>query len=133
MSTDDVARADHESLCEGDADAADRTLQQERDWADALALSWHEMHRLRILLAERSAQLATAQTEAHNLRDAAHRLPEALERASALENELNALRYRVAYAESTLGRFRGSFSWSVTRPLRWIGRNYRKLKGRSLP
>lgn len=88
---------------------------------------------VRRAMADQGEQLATAQTEAFSLRADAQRLPEVLGRVSALENELNALRYRFEMSEATLARFRKSFSWTITHPLRWIWRNSRKLTGRSLP
>lgn len=111
-------------------DAALRDLDQfRRD----LALRDEQLDNVRRALADTSNQLAAAQTDAHNLREAAGRLPEALESASRFENEANALRYRLERAEATLARFRGSFSWALTSPLRWIWRKYRILTGRSLP
>lgn len=98
-----------------------------------LALRDEQLGTVRRALAEASGQLASAQTELHNLREAAGRLPEALEQASRLENEANALRHRLERSEATLARFRGSFSWALTRPLRWVWRKYRILTGRSLP
>lgn len=104
----------------------------QRQLAESQLLT-RELEVARRAIAERSEQLAAAQTEAFTLRADAARLPDALERASAVENELNAVRYRLDNAEATLARFRGSFSWTITRPLRWVWRNYRKLTGRSLP
>lgn len=95
---------------------------QEQAWAEALALSWQELHRLRTLLAERSAQLAQAQTEAFQARRDAETGGATHGQLSRVESELNALRYRLDQAESTLHRFRTSLSWRLTRPVRWIGR-----------
>jgi len=92
-----------------------------------------ELDNVRRVLAGTSAKLAEKETEVFALRGDAGRLPEAMARVSALENELNALRYRFDVSEATLKRFRTSLSWTVTRPLRWIGRTFRKMTGRSLP
>jgi hypothetical protein len=43
------------------------------------------------------------------------------------------MRYRLDHAERTLARFRGSLSWALTRPVRWVGRTFKKMTGRSLP
>jgi hypothetical protein len=48
-----------------------------------------------------------------------------------LHDELNALRCRLDQAEASLAKFRDSFSWYVTRPLRWTGRTYKRFIGRS--
>lgn len=98
-----------------------------------LAEGSEQLENVRRAMAETAGQLASAQTEAHTLREAAQRLPEALEQANRFENEANALRYRLDRAEATLARFRGSFSWALTSPLRWVWRKYRILTGRSLP
>ena len=92
-----------------------------------------QLDSVRRAMAETANQLAASQTEAHALREAAQRLPEILEQSSRFENEANALRYRLERAEATLARFRGSFSWALTSPLRWVWRKYRILTGRSLP
>lgn len=116
--------------------ASGRLLQSEEQIAanrSQLADASVQLERVRKVLAERSEQLAQAQTDAHNSRTAAEDLRTARERASALENELAATRYRLDAAETTLARFRRSFSWKLTRPLRWIWRNYRKMIGGSLP
>lgn len=114
-------------------DAAD-SVERERDRSElALAEAEAELDNVRRVLAGTSAKLAEKETEVFSLRGDAGRLPEAMARVSALENELNALRYRFDVSEATLKRFRTSLSWSVTRPLRWIGRTFRKMTGRSLP
>lgn len=111
-------------------EALARNLQQlQADMAGRDA----ELATVRHAIADSSARLAAAETDLHNLRGAAERLPEALERASSLEAELVALRYRLDYSERTLARFRKSFSWTITKPLRWVWRNSRKMTGRSLP
>jgi len=46
--------------------------------------------------------------------------------------EMQALNEKYEQSERTLKRFRGSVSWAVTRPIRWIGRQYRKASGRSI-
>lgn len=115
-------------------EARSAALAQEADQLRSeLVGRLEELEIVRHKIVQTSEQLAAAQTDAHNLHGAAERLPAALERASSLENELNALRYRLDHAEATLARFRRSFSWALTRPLRWVWRNYRKLVGRSLP
>ncbi|MFC0203439.1 methyltransferase domain-containing protein [Novosphingobium soli] len=115
--------------------------QAQRDDAEREAASLRLEHArlaadldaVRRALVEQGAQLAAAQTEVHAQRTDAARLPEAMARTGALESEINALRYRVEYAEATLTRFRRSFSWSITRPLRWVWRTSRKITGRSQP
>lgn len=102
----------------------DRRLDRD-ELAGALAIAWRELERLRRIIAERSAQLASVQTEVFNLRRDARQLGASSEEVARLENELNSLRYRVHDAEATLARFRCSFSWRVTKPLRWIGRQLR--------
>lgn len=90
-----------------------------------------ELDRVRRNLAEIQRSLATVETEAFKLRADVERLPDVLARASSLENEATALRHRLEHAEATLARFRGSLSWALTRPVRGIGRGFRKLAGRS--
>ncbi|MCU0884065.1 MAG: methyltransferase domain-containing protein [Beijerinckiaceae bacterium] len=92
-----------------------------------------ELDTVRRAIAETSHRLAEAETRANALADEAGRLPEALAKVSALENEVNAMRYRLDHAERTLARFRGSLSWALTRPVRWVGRTFKKMTGRSLP
>ena len=46
--------------------------------------------------------------------------------------EMQALNEKYEQSERTLNRFRGSVSWAITRPIRWIGRQYRKANGRSI-
>lgn len=89
-----------------------------------------ELYAVRQQMAATGEQLATAQTEAFSLRGNTERLHEVQARATALENELNALRYRFEQSEATLARFRGSVSWTITRPVRWVGRSYNKMIGR---
>lgn len=89
--------------------------------ADLERMAGHELDLARRRLAEQSEQLATAQTEAYALRADA-------DKAAALESELAALRYRFAESEATLMRFRRSFSWKVTSPLRWTERTFKRLK-----
>lgn len=101
--------------------------------SDELATRNAQLENVRCVMADTANQLAAAQTEAYTLREAAQRLPEALEQANRFENEANALRYRLDRAEVTLARFRGSFSWALTSPLRWVWRKYRILTGRGLP
>lgn len=101
--------------------------------AREVAASGAELDSVRRIVADLSARLASAETDAFNLRSEAERLPQALERVSTLENELNALRYRLDQSEATLTRFRKSLSWSLTRPVRWIGRTFKKMMGRSNP
>lgn len=114
-------------------DATD-SAERERDRFElALADAEAELDNVRRVLAGISAKLAEKETEVFVLQVDAGRLPEAIARVSALENELNALRYRFDVSEATLKRFRTSLSWAVTRPLRWIGRTSRKMTGRSLP
>lgn len=125
----DDNRRDAEAL----RDAAD-SAERERDRYElALAEAEAELGNVRRVLAGTAAKLAEKETEVFALRGDAGRLPEAMARVSALENELNALRYRFEVSEATLKRFRTSLSWAVTRPLRWIGRTFRKMTGRSLP
>lgn len=90
-----------------------------------------DLDAVRRAIADVSSKLADAETQANAMRGQAERLPEALARASALESELNALRYRLDHAEATLARFRNSLSWALTRPVRWIGRTFKKITGRS--
>lgn len=111
---------------------ADCAAGPDGQWADALALAWQEHHRLRTLLAERSAELALAQTEAFQLRREAETGGATRNQMSRLESELNALRYRLDEAETTLARFRKSLSWRMTTPIRWIGRVL-KLNQRRAP
>lgn len=98
-----------------------------------LSESSSQLDNVRRAMAETASQLAASQTEAHALREAVQRLPEIVEQSSRFENEANALRYRLERADATLARFRGSFSWNLTSPLRWVWRKYRILTGQSLP
>jgi len=98
--------------------------------ADLERMAGHELDLARRRLAEQSEQLAAAQSEAYQLRTAAEQLPALREQAATLETELAALRYRFSESEATLARFRRSFSWNVTRPLRWIGRTFNKVAGK---
>jgi 2-polyprenyl-3-methyl-5-hydroxy-6-metoxy-1,4-benzoquinol methylase len=110
------------------------TLTRLRDEREAaLRQQSTELDNVRRAIAETSQRLAEAETRANVLAGEAGRLPEVLAKASALENEVNAMRYRLDHAERTLARFRGSLSWALTRPVRWIGRTFRKMTGRSLP
>jgi len=90
-----------------------------------------ELDHLRRVLSQSSRRVAELETEANSLRSESRQMPEMAQRCSALESEINAMRYRLDYAESTLARFRGSLSWALTRPVRWIGRTFKKLAGRS--
>lgn len=109
-------------------------LTRQRDERDGtLRQQSAELDTVRRAIAETSSRLAEAETRANALAGEAGRLPEALAKVSALENEVNALRYRLDHAERTLARFRGSLSWALTRPVRWVGRTFKKMTGRSLP
>jgi 2-polyprenyl-3-methyl-5-hydroxy-6-metoxy-1,4-benzoquinol methylase len=92
-----------------------------------------ELVEVRRVIAETSHRLAEAETRANMLATEAGRLADAHGRVSVLENETNAMRYRLDYAERTLARFRGSLSWTLTKPVRWIGRTFKTMTGRSLP
>lgn len=94
-----------------------------------LAMREGELDSIRRVLAENGNRVAELQTEANSLRSEVARLPEMARRCSDLESEINAMRYRLDYAESTLARFRGSLSWALTKPVRWIGRTFKKLTG----
>lgn len=84
----------------------------------------------RRLLAERSQRLAEIETLIYQLEEDNARLREKNIEANALRTELYALRYRHDHTQATLTRFRRSVSWKVTIPIRWIGRNFKKIASR---
>ncbi len=88
-----------------------------------------ELDHVRQVHGENSRRLAETETEIFFLRNENGELRESAARANDLASELNAVRSRLEYVESTLERFRGSVSWAVTRPVRWTGRAYKKLVG----
>lgn len=122
---------------EGDAHAslAAKTFEAEALQREAahlrsnLAMREGELDNVRRVLADNGNRVAELQTEANGLRSEVARLPEMTRRCSDLESEMNAMRYRLDYAESTLTRFRRSLSWKLTKPIRWIGRTFKKLTG----
>lgn len=129
----EAQRAEIDALRDA-ADLAEREYERsELTLNEACRSTETELDNVRRVLTGTAAKLAEKETEVFALRGDAGRLPEAMARVSALENELNALRYRFDVSEATLKRFRTSLSWAVTRPLRWIGRTFRKMTGRSLP
>ena len=129
LSSDDVPESQVRLPDPFEVAGSEARMLQPQELANALAIAWHELDRLRRVVAERSEQLAAVQTELYHARRNADLPAGSNEQVSRLENELNALRYRLDQSEATLARFRRSFSWRVTRPLRWIGRNF-GLNGR---
>jgi SAM-dependent methyltransferase len=92
--------------------------------------------RIRTVLSKVAQQLAETETRLNaKLAEAdlvANLRSELAAVREAHASEMHTLNERYEQAERTLMRFRGSVSWSVTRPIRWIGRQYRKAIGRSI-
>lgn len=99
-----------------------------------------ENQRIRTALAAVSQKLADAESQANALRPDSGLLHQERENARQLREQLarerqhrEELQQQLAQSEATLNRFRRSISWNVTRPIRWIGRNSRKLVGKAHP
>ena len=92
-----------------------------------------ENGRIRTVLAKVAQQLAEAETSLNSKLGEADQLRKELSAArDAHAREFEQLSLKYEECERTLNRFRRSVSWSVTRPLRWVGRQYRKATGRSV-
>ena len=92
-----------------------------------------ENGRIRTVLSKVAQQLAETETRL-NSKEAEFAHSQA-DFAAAREDhvrKMQELAARYEQSERTLNRFRRSVSWKVTRPIRWIGRQFRRISGRSV-
>ena len=143
----DVASLREELKVSAELSAAQAELGNVRSSRDALALEKESLlddndtlradnERVRTVLSKVSQQLAETETRL-NAKLAEADVVENLRNELAIlrENhsrEMHALNEKYELSERTLNRFRRSVSWGVTRPIRWVGRQYRKVTGRSV-
>ena len=99
-----------------------RRILAERSEASAEAQTRHYQ------LTTEIDQLRRAQHEANSARAEAERHAGALaEQIGSVEHRFAELQHRFDETDATLNRFRGSFSWFITRPLRWSARQAKRL------
>jgi len=84
-----------------------------------------ELNKVREILAISSQKLAEAETLAFS------RSQELINAQEMSHKQLNDIQERLDFAEATLTRFRRSLSWNITRPIRWIGRTFKRFTRRS--
>lgn len=105
-------------------------IRESRDEAlrQNLALA-QDNGRIRTVLSHVAQKLAETET---GLNSKSAELAHERAVAGSLRNDLDTLRVRFEECERTLNRFRRSVSWAVTRPLRWVGRQYKKAARRGV-
>ena len=118
---------------QGEFDALRRSHREVLEANDQLTA---DNERIRTVLAKVSQQLAETETQLNGKiaeADAADLLKsEMAVIQEARARELDALNEKYEQSERTLNRFRRSVSWKVTRPIRWVGRQYRQVSGGSV-
>jgi 2-polyprenyl-3-methyl-5-hydroxy-6-metoxy-1,4-benzoquinol methylase/uncharacterized coiled-coil DUF342 family protein len=92
-----------------------------------------ENGRIRTVLSKVTQQLAETETRLNSkLGESDHLRTELGFIREAHAREMQELREKYEQSERTLNRFRRSVSWQITRPIRWTGRQFRKISGRSV-
>ena len=123
-----AVKADLDAV-KADLDAAHRSADQLLRQNETLIA---DNNRVRTVLSNVAQQLAETETRL-NAKLAEGDLVASLRGELALaQEETQSVRHRFDECERTLNRFRRSVSWKATRPVRWIGRQYNKLAGRSV-
>jgi SAM-dependent methyltransferase len=92
-----------------------------------------ENGRIRTVLSKVAQQLAETETRLNSRSVEADQLRAELGVIrEARAREMQELTEKYEQSERTLNRFRRSVSWQITRPIRWVGRQFRKITGRSV-
>ena len=110
-------------------DARDELIRQNEGLAADNLRVRTALSKLAQQLAETETRLTARSQESSSAAVAQSELMAAREHHA---REMEEILRKYEQSERTLARFRGSVSWAATRPIRWVGRQYMRMIGRSV-